>query len=225
MGLFDFDMALSDTEARPKPTKRPRGPPRLRAEPAAPARQAPKPKATGSDGAKGRIMLKAKLSAKADTGHRADGLRPPTLAELRCLPSASLAPLTDFRTGGVIAVGADCAGLLSEALALDYLGVEHKHKFAAESNAKLRRLLYWKFGKGSMLFYRNVILRDNTKSEAPRAHLYVFGNPHQPFSPAGKRQGLRDQRGQILHCCLGYIKHKKPLIAVAENSAALATKR
>ena len=89
-----------------------------------------------------------------DTGHRADGLRPPTLAELRCLPSASLAPLTDFRAGGVIAIGADCARLLSAALALDYLGVEHKHKLAAESNAKLRHLLYWKFGKGAVILYR-----------------------------------------------------------------------
>ena len=126
MGLFDFDMALSDIEARPKPTKRPRGPPRLRDKPAAPARQVPKPKATGNGGAKSRAK-KAKLSAKADAGHRADGLRPPTSAELRCLPSANLAPLTGFRTGGVITVGADCARLLSEALALDYLGVEHKH--------------------------------------------------------------------------------------------------
>ena len=100
-----------------------------------------------------------------------------------------------------------------------------KHKFAAESNAKLRRLLYWKFGKGSMLFYRNVILRDSTKSEVPRVHLYVFGNPRQSISPAGKRQGLRDDRGKLMYSCLGYIKHKKPLIAVAENSAALATKR
>ena len=113
MGLFDFDMALSDTEARPKPTKRPREPPRLRDKPAAPARHVPKPKATGNGGAKSRAKLKAKLNAKADAGHRADGLRPPTLAELRCLPSANLAPLTDFRAGGVIAVGADCAGLLS----------------------------------------------------------------------------------------------------------------
>ena len=76
-----------------------------------------------------------------------------------------------------------------------------------------------------MLFYRNATLRDNTKSEAPRVQLYVFGAPRQPFRSAGKRQGLRDHRGQILYSCLGYIKHKKPLIAVAENSAALATKR
>ena len=197
----------------------------MRDKPAAPARQVPKPKATGNGGTKGRAKSKAKLNAKADNGHRADGLRPPTLAELRCPPSANLAPLTDFRAGGVIAVGAGCARLLSEALALGYLGVEHKHNFAAEPNAKLRHLLYWKFGKGSMLFYRNVMLRDNTKSEVPRVHLYVFGNPRQPFSPAGKRQGLRDHRGQILHGCLGYIRQKKPLIAVAENSAALATKR
>ena len=106
MDLLDFDMALSDTEARPKPTKRPRGPPRLRDKPAAPARQVPKPKATGNGGAKGR----AKSNAN-DTGHRADALRPTTLAELRCPPSANLAPLADLCAGGVITIGADCAGL------------------------------------------------------------------------------------------------------------------
>ena len=37
-------------------------------------------------------------------------------------------PVTDFLTGEVITVGADCA------LALDYLAVEYKHKFDAESN-------------------------------------------------------------------------------------------
>ena len=113
MDLLDFDMAFSDTEARPKPTKRPRGPPRLRDKPAAPARQVPKPKATGNGGAKGRAESNVKLSANADAGHRADGLRPPTLAELRCPPSANLAPLTDVRAGGVITVGADRAGLSS----------------------------------------------------------------------------------------------------------------
>ena len=86
-------------------------------------------------------------------------------------------------------------------------------------------LLYWKFGKGSVLFCRNGILRDNTKSDVPRVHLYAFGAPCQSFSPAGKQQGLRDQRGQILYSCLGCIKHKKPLTAVAENSVALSTKR
>ena len=86
----------------------------MRDKPAAPARQAPKPKATGHGGAKGR----AKSNAN-DAGHRADGLRPPTLAELRCPPSASLAPLADLCTGGAITIGADCAGLLSKALALD----------------------------------------------------------------------------------------------------------
>ena len=80
-------------------------------------------------------------------------------------------PTSPRRTGGVITVGADCAGLLSEALALDYLGVEHKHKFAAEPTAKLRQLLCWKLGKGSLLFYRTGILRDNTKSDVPRVHL------------------------------------------------------
>ena len=90
-------------------------------------------------------------------------------------------------------------------------------KFAADSHSN--------FGKDSMQFYRNVILRDNTKREVSRVHLYVFGAPCQSFSPAGKREGLHDDRGQIMYSCLDYVKHKKPLIAVAENSAALGTKR
>ena len=99
--------------------------------PAALARQVPKRrKATGN----GRRSKAAKLKANADA---ADGLRPPTSAELRC-PVSSAEIGADFLTGGVITVGADCAGLLSEALALDYLGVECKHKFAAESNVKVR---------------------------------------------------------------------------------------
>ena len=226
---LDFDMALAD-ESRPTPRKnpkrRPHEPPRLRGKPAARARQVAKAKgrkATTAAG-KGRRHKAVKLKVNADT----HGLRPPTSAELRCPVSSStdsVDPVTEIRTGGVITVGADCAGLLSEALALDYLGVQYKHKFAAESNVKVRHLLYSKFGKGSMQFYRNVILRDNTKREVPRVHLYVFGAPCQSFSPAGKREGLRDDRGQIMYSCLDYVKHKKPLIAVAENSAALATKR
>ena len=95
MDILDFDMALSDTEARPKPTKRPRGPPRLRDKPAAPARQVPKSKATGNGGAKGRAVSNAN-----DIGHRADGLRPPKLAELRRPPSANLARWPTYALAG-----------------------------------------------------------------------------------------------------------------------------
>ena len=202
-----------DTLPTPLKQRRLREPSRLRDTPAARARQVPK-RQMGAD------CRRRRKAADAD----ADGVRPPTSAELRCPVSAAVDPVTDFVTGGVITVGADCAGLLSEALALDYLGVEYKHKFAAESNVKVRHLLYSKFGKDSMQFYKNVILRGNTKREVPRVHLYVFGAPSQS---ADKREGLRDDRDQInvMYSCLDYVKHKKPLVTVAENSAALGTKR
>ena len=117
-----------DTLPTPLKKRRLREPSRLREKSAARARQVP---------------CRRRKAADAD----ADGVRPPTSAELRCPVSAAVDPVTDFVTGGVITVGADCAGLLSEALALDYLGVEYKQKVAAESNVKVRHLLYSKFGK------------------------------------------------------------------------------
>ena len=131
-----------DTRPTPLKKRRLREPSRLREKSVARARQVPK-RQMGTDG-------RRRKAADAD----ADGVRPPTSAELRCPVSAAVDPVTDFFTGGVITVGADCAGLLSEALALDYLGVEYEHKFAAESNVKVRHLLYSKFGKDSMQFYK-----------------------------------------------------------------------
>ena len=60
----------------------------------------------------------------------------------RSCGSADIDPVTDFLTGEVITVGADCA------LPLDYLAVEYKHKFAADSN--VTKVQHSKFGKDSL---------------------------------------------------------------------------
>jgi DNA-cytosine methyltransferase len=53
----------------------------------------------------------------------------------------------------------------------------------------------------------------------------VFGFPCQPFSPAGKGQGLDDPRGAVLKHCLDYVRRKRPLLVIAENSARLASRK
>ena len=39
-----------------------------------------------------------------------------------------------------LVVGSDCAGLLTESLALSFLGLLHKHAFVSESDSGLRKL-------------------------------------------------------------------------------------
>jgi hypothetical protein len=183
------------------------------------------PKAVTPPSALARLRATVKSAARARRVDDDDAEpKPPTLAELsRPLPST--VQLAKLPSGLPLLVGSDCSGLLTESLALEILGVRHKHLFAAERNPVVRQLLYATYGKSAMVFYKNCAARDNTASAVPRVHLYVFGAPCQSFSPAGKRRGVDDSRGQVFFACLDYIKHKKPLAVVAENSAALATAR
>ena len=110
--------------------------------------------------------------------------------------------------------------MVTEGLALEILGVPHKHVFISEMNPHVRHLIYSLYGK-KMQVYKDCGKRDvNT---VPRVHVYVFGFPCQSFSPAGKGRGLDDPRGAVLNHCLDYVKRKRPLLVIAENSARLAS--
>lgn len=119
-----------------------------------------------------------------------------------------------------LTVGSDCAGLVTEGLALDILGIEHKHLFVTEENKDVRHLAYQVLAEQTPAYYKDVLRRDVT--ELPRVDLYVFGFPCQPFSPAGQRKGMQDPRAQVLFHCLDYVKHHRPPIVVMENSHRLA---
>lgn len=123
---------------------------------------------------------------------------------------------------GTITVGSDCAGLVTEGLALDMLGVRHKHLFVSEINPDVRHLIYNLYGR-DMLIYKDCSKRD--LGTVPHVDLYVFGFPCQPFSPAGKGEGLNDPRSAVLKHCLHYVQHKLPLLVVVENSARLAGRK
>ncbi len=119
-----------------------------------------------------------------------------------------------------LTLGSDCAGLCSEGVALELLGISHKHVFAAESNPQVQKLIRTMHGD-SIEYFDNVVTRDN--AAVPQVQLYVFGAPCQPWSPAGRGKGLEDERGQVLMHCLRYIKDKLPTLVLMENSHFLAS--
>jgi hypothetical protein len=164
--------------------------------------------------AKKKAVKKPAVKKPAVKKHKLKGQGAPTCSLSRGLPVA--------RTGccKALTVGSDCAGLCSEGLALELLGIPHKHIFAAESNPQVRKLIRNLHGD-SIQYFDDVVTRDN--AAAPKVHLYVFGAPCQPWSPAGHGKGLQDDRGKVLIHCLRYIKDKLPTLVLMENSHLLAS--
>ena len=125
--------------------------------------------------------------------------------------------------GKCITVGSDCAGLCSEGIALELLGVKHKHLFACEMNPSVRHLLYEAYGKKAMKYYSDVTTRRHDLT--PKVDLYCFGAPCQPFSPAGRGKGMTDPRSKALSSCVAYIEAQRPKCFVCENSHRLLSKK
>jgi len=129
-------------------------------------------------------------------------------------------PLT--HDGNCITVGSDCAGLCSEGIALELLGVKHRHLFACEVNPTVRHLLYEAYGK-AMQYYSDVTTRRHDLT--PKVDLYCFGAPCQPFSPAGQGKGMTDPRSKAFSSCLAYIGAQRPKCFICENSHKLLSKK
>ena len=154
---------------------------------------------------------------------------PPPRCLLHCIDAqeeqdahkkAKTKPLTnDTSRDDCITIGSDCAGLCSEGIALELLGVKHRHLFACEVNETVRHLLYEAYGKHGMTYYRDVTARRHDL--APAVDLYCFGAPCQPFSPAGQGKGMTDPRSAAFTSCLAYIAAQRPKCFICENSHRL----
>ncbi|AIZ56723.1 DNA cytosine methylase [Candidatus Methanoplasma termitum] len=59
------------------------------------------------------------------------------------------------------------------------------------------------------------------ESEIPDGDILTAGFPCQPFSNAGKREGVHDSRGMLYKECLRVIKSKMPKVIVFENVKGL----
>lgn len=80
------------------------------------------------------------------------------------------------------------------------------------------------FDKNAVEIYRhnigNIIqgdIRDINEKDIPECDVIVAGFPCQPFSTAGNRLGVNDERGNLYLECLRIIKEKKPKVVIFEN--------
>jgi len=60
-------------------------------------------------------------------------------------------------------------------------------------------------------------IRDVTTSEIPDCEILTAGFPCQPFSNAGNRKGVADERGNLYKECFRIVENKKPMVVVFEN--------
>ena len=114
-------------------------------------------------------------------------------------------------------VGTDCSGIEAPIVALQQLGVPFTHEFSSEVDEHCVATIKANFAP-------KIIFGDMTKrhlKDIPDIDLYVCGFPCQPFSVAGKREGVRDPRGTIFWECVKVIKHKKPSVFILENVKGL----
>jgi DNA (cytosine-5)-methyltransferase 1 len=123
-------------------------------------------------------------------------------------------------------VGTDCSGIEAPLEALNQLLYEGeipfseiRHLFSSDIDKWCRESI--KSNHSPEQLYTDMIKRDN--KEAPEVDLYVCGFPCQPFSIAGKRGGMADPRGTVIHGCIDYIKTKKPKYFILENVMGLIT--
>ena len=90
---------------------------------------------------------------------------------------------------GPLGLGEDCAGLGSIGLAFKELDVPFKYNFASEKEDAIRCIHHTLHPElETKLFFNDLAERDNKK--APGCHVYGFGGPCQPWSPAGKEEGI-----------------------------------
>lgn len=123
-------------------------------------------------------------------------------------------------------IGTDCSGIEAPLEALRQLILENKvpfktfeHEFSSEIDKWCIKSINANYSPKKI--YGDITIRDN--SETPQVDLYVCGFPCQPFSIAGKRNGLNDSRGTVIHSCIDYIQKKSPKYFILENVKGLLT--
>lgn len=115
-----------------------------------------------------------------------------------------------FTKNSPLRVGTDCSGIEAPIMALTQLTVPFVHEFSSEIDKHCIASIRANYDP-------KIIFGDMTKRKLKDIDLYVCGFPCQPFSDAGKRQGVKDPRGTIFWECLRVIRYKKPTFFILEN--------
>jgi DNA (cytosine-5)-methyltransferase 1 len=123
-----------------------------------------------------------------------------------------------------IKVGSDCSGWASEIHALRLLGLGNNidHCFACDINTASKTIIY--NNCRPKVWYPDCFARDNSATSTPSVDIYVAGFPCQPYSLAGKNNGMADSRADVFLGVLDYIRQRQPTIYVLENVKNLISK-
>ena len=119
----------------------------------------------------------------------------------------------------MLRIGTDCSGIEGPIQALQQLGVPFRHEFSCEKDKHCLESIQANYQPRYL--YDDMTTR-NVKS-LPPIDIYVCGFPCQPFSSAGKRQGIDDEkgRGTIFAYCLEVIRYLRPSCIILENVKGL----
>jgi DNA (cytosine-5)-methyltransferase 1 len=115
----------------------------------------------------------------------------------------------------MLQIATDCSGIEAPIQALLNCKIPFRHVFSCEQDENCIYSIMANYHPESL--YQDMTERD--VHSLPSMDLYVCGFPCQPFSNAGNRQGVEDDkgRGQLFWYCLDVIAKKKPLYVVLEN--------
>ena len=97
------------------------------------------------------------------------------------------------------------------------MGVDHTLKFACEQKEHMRLFLVAHHNPQKVM--SNV--EKKAFQRAPHVDLFCAGFPCQPFSLAGRRQGILDDRGTVISHLIRHIKRRKPKCFLLENVEGL----
>ena len=112
-------------------------------------------------------------------------------------------------------MASDCSGMETPLMALKRLHVDFEHVFSCDNDPQVKKQILTNYPH--VLFFDDLMARDNGSPAVPCADLYVAGFPCQPFSGAGKGRGLEDTRGTVFFGCAEYIQKKQPRMYILEN--------
>ena len=130
----------------------------------------------------------------------------------------------------VVTLGIDFAGVGLAGLGLNQIKKQNPNKFdvqlnwVSEPNPGCQKVLkfMWKDQKHELVVHESV---EDALEERSFVHVHQWSPECQPFSTAGKQNGLSDGRGQLVGAGLKIVMKLRPWVTIMEQSPNLVSKK